>query len=237
MENFQMLNNLVATSKYRCTSISIGKAKKPSSDGRLAEFLILSYKDASSFISATKKVIIFDDDVDPTMLEALKAIGKPSVRHQGGLDVSIAEFKQSDLYNEDPEMWQSLLFLQGAMVQRYKFKKGLCYANDADGNRTLDKYGQPIVKDGVDVLVQIKALLPTTDGNVQTIYVDPFSLEKQGSRFEDRFFRVPANTVQNVAPEAPTTPVAPTSQVPDNQAVTAPQNNVGGGNFPTQPPF
>lgn len=140
-----------------------------------------------------QNVIVFEDDLSPEIFEVLGRYAQPSKdpRHQGSFDVSLTQFKQSQDYLENKEDWDTLLFLPGGQFQEYKLAKGPCYASDVDGKRMKDKAGNYVIKDSIQVFVQVKYMKPTENGGFETVYEDPFSLSKQGQRMEQRFFSEP----------------------------------------------
>lgn len=175
---------------FKAVSISIGQAKKPNSDGLLPKFLVVGLKNAKSMFGKKQNVIVFEDDLSPEIFEVLGKYSKPSTdqRHIGALDVNLTQFKQSEDYMNDKEGWDTLLYLPGGQFQDYKLAKGPCYANDVNGNRIKDKAGNFVIKDSIQVFVQVKYMKPTDKGGFETTYEDPFSLSKQGQRMEQRFF-------------------------------------------------
>lgn len=199
-----MTNGIIMGSElgsFKAVSLSIGQAKKQNSEGQLPRFIVVGLKNAKSMFGKKQNVIIFEDDLSPEIFEVLGKYAQPSKdpRHQGSFDVSLIQFKQSSDYLENKEDWDTLLFLPGGQFQDYKLAKGPCYANDVDGKRIKDKAGNYVIKDSIQVFVQVKYMKPTENGGFETVYEDPFSLSKQGQRMEQRFFSEAYGGVDTVA--------------------------------------
>ena len=174
---------------FRTISLSIGQAKKPNRDGKISKFLVIGMKNKKSLLGKKQNVILFDDDLSPEIFTVLQKYATPSTdpNHQGGFDVNIANLKTGPEFTQDPETWNQLLEFPGGCFEEYEFTKGPCYANQIDGNPTLDGNNQPVIRSSVSVFVQIDFI----DANGVTHYIEPYSKNAQGARMEQRFFRNP----------------------------------------------
>lgn len=174
-------------STFRTISLSIGTAKKPNREGKISKFLVVGMKKKKSLLGKKQNIVLFDDDLSPEIFAVLQKYATPSTDpdHQGSFDVNLADFKASPEFAQDQETWSQLLEFPGGCFEEYKFAKGPCYANNADGSPTLDGNGQQVIRSSIAVFVQIDFI----DANGVTHYIEPYSKNVQGARIEQRFFR------------------------------------------------
>lgn len=184
---------------FKTISLSIGQAKKANRDGKKSKFLVIGMKNKKSLLGKKQNVILFDDDLSPEIFAVLQKYATPSTdpNHQGGFDVNLANFKTGPEFAQDPDTWGQLLEFPGGCFEEYEFAKGPCYANQIDGNPTLDGNNQKIIRSSISVFVQIDFI----DANGVTHYIEPYSKNAQGARMEQRFFRNPVEgtTTQQAA--------------------------------------
>lgn len=191
-------------SVYKAIAISLGKSKKPNSDGIQSRFVAITLKDKYSI--GAKKVghILFEDEIGTEAFEELNACvpvgadGKKLTDTKNGYVVSIQKVKENsaarkaaDPDGEDPMMLNSLVTWEGGMTQIYKFPTGPRYANDADGKRITDKSGNPVIKDSIEVFVQVKDVVIKEDGTRDYTYVSGMNPNARGERIMRTFFREP----------------------------------------------
>lgn len=184
---------------FKTISLSIGQAKKANRDNKFSKFLVIGMKNKKSLLGKKQNVILFEEDLSPEIFETLMKYAKASTdaTHQGSFDVSLAAFKASPEFTQDPDTWTQLLEFPGGCFEEYQFEKGPCYANDAQGNMVVDGNNQKVIRSSVAVFVQIDFI----DAEGKTHYIEPFSKNAQGARMESRFFRTP---VGDTAAQQPT---------------------------------
>lgn len=226
-------------SLYKTVALTLGKSKKENREKKLSRFVVISMKDAYSPLSKTRRTIIFEDEW-PGLIEELKQWVDTSIKdtHEGGEVVSLAAFKKSSNYELFPIMeWP------GMMPVVMPLRKGMCYANDVNGNVVTDKTGARVTKNEITVMVQVKNIV---EGQDRPNYVDGWDPDTQLNNMESRFYRTPvvqmgtndADDTQFVAP-APAPAQAPQQQqaqqqAPATQAPQMPPQQPAAG---MQPPF
>lgn len=233
-------------SNMEAVGLSVGKSSKKNSDGVISRFVVLNLKmylyigQKKRYFGGNVRHVLFEDELPGTAFEVLARYaatnqqGQPLLDQKGGVIIDLAALKAS---KEDYDVCECFLDWPGGAVQKYAFKKGLCYANNADGQPTKDAAGNPVVRDGMDVLVQVVQYI---DGVPQ--YAPGMSLEGRGQRLESRFWRVPVST-QSVVPQV-TQATVNTPEPPQQPAQTMPfgqqpmqQPGVTQVPDPNQPPF
>lgn len=198
-------------STYRTVKLSINQAKKENRDGVKSRFITASIKDADSFIAKTTRIVVFEEELPEGSMDILKNYikvndaGEKQKDERGGFIIDLKALKSGS----DGDDFEGLLNIKGGMVMEYPLKKGACYANDVDGNRTKDGSNNDVVKDTISVFVQVKNMMPTENGGLKPIFIDGWSLEERGSRMEARFYREPvvkvlqAETEKSAEEESP----------------------------------
>ena len=177
-------------STYKTTGITISVAKKENRNGVKSKFIILQAKDKGSLISRASRIVLFEDELPAEIFDVLSKYrmvdkdGKPVQDNRGGYPIDLKSFKSSD----DVEDYTGLLQLDGGMVMDYDLG-GAHYANDIDGNRTMDGRGNPVIKTSISVFVQVKNFIPTADGGLQPIFFAGMGLSERGSRMKAQFYR------------------------------------------------
>jgi hypothetical protein len=200
-------------STYKAIAISLGQSKNENNDGVKSRFVALTLKDKFSIGARKVSHILFEDEIGTEAFEELmqcRAIGadnKPILDQHQGYVVSAklvkersVERKKEDVDNEDPLMLDTLLTWEGGMTQIYKFPNGPRYGNNADGQATKDKDGNQIVKDSIEVFVQVKDVVIKEDGTRDYTYVSGMNPNTRGERLMRTFFKTP---VANTTAEAP----------------------------------
>lgn len=175
---------------YKTVGITLAQAKSPNAQGIVEQYMVLSIKDSYSMLSKSKHITIFGSEI-PGAIEALRTIAEPSETDPSELVVNMGKFATS------PELktgFGGLLIFPGGMVVDYPLQKGLCYANDINGNRVILKDGQNVIRDSVRVFVQIKHATENADGTLNYAYVDGFALSERGSLIERQFFKEPVTS-------------------------------------------
>lgn len=204
---------------YKTTAIQLGIAKKENRNGIKSKYVLLTLQDAKSRLAKPVRRVIFDDQL-PGLHEMLAKYAENTQDAQGMFPVNIKAFKSS----EDFEEWQDLMLFPGGTVLTYELRKGACYANDINGNRVMNRDNKPVIKKQISVFVQISQIIP--DGNtMRTIYVNGLSLEEEGQRMEDRFYKEAVNesdtdplSVLMPPIQAQAAPEAPTQAAPETSA-------------------
>ena len=125
-----------------------------------------------------------------TILEGLLK-HKASEDAQGGIILNMVSLKESgDIEKLDLD---SLFYVEGGVMKTYKFRKGMCYANDRNGNRI-----NPIrLRDSLQVFCQADTI-EVTDTDMVINYFGGCDPETVGSRLENQFYKEPFH--QNVEP-------------------------------------
>ena len=204
-------------SLYKTVALTIGVSKKENREKKLSRFVVISMKDAYSPLSKTRRTIIFEDEW-PGLIEALEKHVDESIKdtHEGGKVVSMADFIKSD----DKDLFP-ILEWPGMMPQVMPLRKGMCYANDVNGNIVEDKTGAKVTKDKITVMVQIKNIV---EGQDHPNYVDGWDPDTQLNNMESRFYRVPVVQMgTNNADDTQFMTPAPQQQPALQQAQQAPQ--------------
>lgn len=204
-------------SVYTTVGLTLGVSKKENRDGKKSRFVVISMKDSYSRLSKTRRTIIFEDEW-PGLIDTLgKYVDKSIVdTHEGGEVVSLAMFQKS----EDAKLFP-IMEWPGMMPQVMPLRKGMCYANDVNGNFVEDKTGAKVTKDKITVMVQVKNIV---EGQDHPNYVDGWDPDTQLNNMESRFYRVPVVQIgTNDADDTQFMTPAPQQQPAPQQAQQAPQ--------------
>ena len=203
-------------SVYTTVGLTLGTAKKANREGKISRFVVVSMKDSYSRLSKTRRTIIFEDEW-PGLIEALSSHVDEAIKDShGGKVVSLASFMKSD----DAKLFP-IMEWPGMMPQVMPLRKGMCYANDVNGNIVTDKTGARVTKDKITVMVQVKNIV---EGQDHPNYVDGWDPDTQLNNMESRFYRVPvAQTNIDDADDTQFMTPAPQQQPAPQQAQQAPQ--------------
>lgn len=207
-------------SVYTTVGLTLGTAKKANREGKISRFVVVSMKDSYSRLSKTRRTIIFEDEW-PGLIETLdKHVDAAIQDSHGGKVVSLASFIKSD----DAKLFP-IMEWPGMMPQVMPLRKGMCYANDVNGNPVTDKTGAKVTKDKITVMVQVKNIV---EGQDHPNYVDGWDPDTQLNNMESRFYRVPvAQTGIDDADDTqfmtPAPQQQPAQQPAPQQAPQAPQ--------------
>ena len=223
-------------SLYKTVALTLGKSKRENRERKLSRFVVISMKDAYSPLSKTRRTIIFEDEW-PGLIEALEKHVDESIidTHEGGQVVSMADFIKSD----DKDLFP-ILEWPGMMPQVMPLRKGMCYANDVNGNIVEDRTGTKVTKDKITVMVQVKNIV---EGQDHPNYVDGWDPDTQLNNMESRFYRVPvvqmgtndADDTQFMTPapqQAPQAPQAPQQATQQQPTQMPPQQPMAGMQAP-----
>ena len=218
---------------FKTISLSIGQAKKANRDGKISKFLVIGMKNKKSLLGKKQNVILFEEDLSPEIFETLMKYAKASTdkTHQGSFDVSLADFKASQEFANDPDTWTQLLEFPGGCFEEYQFEKGPCYANDAQGNMVMDGNNQQVIRSSVAVFVQIDFI----DAEGKTHYIEPFSKNAQGARMESRFFRTPVGATATQQPTFDPASLMGTQQATQQQQPAPQQPGMAAAPVPPTP--
>lgn len=225
-------------SVYTTIGLTLGTAKKANREGKISRFVVVSMKDSYSRLSKTRRTIIFEDEW-PGLVETLDKYVDTTIQDtHGGKVVSLGAFQNTD----DAKLFP-IMEWPGMMPVVMPLRKGMCYANDVNGNVVTDKTGARVTKDKITVMVQVKNIV---EGQDRPNYVDGWDPDTQLNNMESRFYRKSvvqmdtndADDTQFVAPapapaQAPQQQQAP-QQAPATQAPQMPPQQPAAG---MQPPF
>jgi hypothetical protein len=208
---------------FKAVSISLGRSKKENRDKVLSRFAVITLKDPGSIGSKKSTLVLFEDDLGTLLYEELEACRKLGAdnnfvvdQHNGQVVDTLLlkerskERKAQDEDGEDELGVDKLLRWEGGMTMPYVFPDGQRYANDANGARTLDKSGQPIIRDRIDdVFVQVKFAIIKEDGTMDYTFYSGMNPNTRGLRLMNTFFKVRyGEQAPAAAPAAQPTPEA-----------------------------
>lgn len=180
---FVAIEAIVATANKEST---VGRMK-----GQKSRFLMLRMKNKKSARATQVWCTYFEgESITAEQLDGLLK-HKASEDAQGGIILNMVSLKESgDIEKLD---LVSLFDVEGGVMKTYKFRKGMCYANDRNGNRI-----NPIrLRDSLQVFCQADTI-EVTDTNMLINYFGGCDPETVGSRLENQFYKEPFH--QNVEP-------------------------------------
>ena len=194
----------------------VATAKKESTVGRMqgqkSRFLMLRMKNKKSARANQVWCTYFEgENITAEQLDGLLK-HKAAEDAQGGIIINMVSLKESgDIEKLDLD---TLFTVEGGVMKTYKFHKGMCYANDREGNRI-----NPVrLRDSLQVFCQADTI-ETSEAGVTINYFGGCDPETVGSRLENQFFKEPFH--QDVEPageefNAFNGPVQPQVQTPQN---------------------
>ena len=180
---FVAIEAIVATANKEST---VGRMK-----GQKSRFLMLRMKNKKSARATQVWCTYFEgESITAEQLDGLLK-HKASEDAQGGIILNMVSLKESgDIEKLD---LVSLFDVEGGVMKTYKFRKGMCYANDRNGNRI-----NPIrLRDSLQVFCQADTI-EVTDTEMVINYFGGCDPETVGSRLENQFYKEPFH--QNVEP-------------------------------------
>ena len=180
---FVAIEAIVATANKEST---VGRMK-----GQKSIFLMLRMKNKKSALATQVLCTYFEgESITAEQLDGLLK-HKASEDAQGGIILNMVSLKESgDIEKLDLD---SLFNVEGGVMKTYKFRKGMCYANDRNGNRI-----NPIrLRDSLQVFCQADTI-EVTDTDMVINYFGGCDPETVGSRLENQFYKEPFH--QNVEP-------------------------------------
>ena len=180
---FVAIEAIVATANKEST---VGRMK-----GQKSRFLMLRMKNKKSARATQVWCTYFEgESITAEQLDGLLK-HKASEDAQGGIILNMVSLKESgDIEKLD---LASLFDVEGGVMKTYKFRKGMCYANDRNGNRI-----NPIrLRDSLQVFCQADTI-EVTDTEMVINYFGGCDPETVGSRLENQFYKEPFH--QNVEP-------------------------------------
>ena len=173
----------------------VATAKKESTVGRLqgqkARFLMLRMKNKKSARANQVWCTYFEgENITAEQLDGLLK-HKAAEDAQGGIIINMVSLKESgDIEKLDLD---TLFTVEGGVMKTYKFHKGMCYANDRNGNRI-----NPVrLRDSLQVFCQADTI-ETSEKGVTINYFGGCDPETVGSRLENQFYKEPFH--QDVEP-------------------------------------
>ena len=173
---FVAIEAIVATANKEST---VGRMK-----GQKSRFLMLRMKNKKSARATQVWCTYFEgESITAEQLDGLLK-HKASEDAQGGIILNMVSLKESgDIEKLDLD---SLFNVEGGVMKTYKFRKGMCYANDRNGNRI-----NPIrLRDSLQVFCQADTI-EVTDTNMVINYFGGCDPETVGSRLENQFYKEP----------------------------------------------
>ena len=173
---FVAIEAIVATANKEST---VGRVK-----GQKSRFLMLRMKNKKSARATQVWCTYFEgESITAEQLDGLLK-HKASEDAQGGIILNMVSLKESgDIEKLDLD---SLFNVEGGVMKTYKFRKGMCYANDRNGNRI-----NPIrLRDSLQVFCQADTI-EVTDTNMVINYFGGCDPETVGSRLENQFYKEP----------------------------------------------
>lgn len=246
----EMLKNFVERlgaeiSTFKTTDLSLGVSQNVNPNtGRKERFAVFKVQQVVEVklpgfgirtmdIGTPKSVIKFEDELGYRYTILEKYVDQTKTDAHGGHPVVLSNVLTSD----DVDTVLGLLYWPGGKIMKYYFKKGACYANDVNGKRSTDKFGQPIVQDSVNVFCQIERQYINNDGEIITEYTSGMSPDEVGGAIERRLWREAVNGQADAAVfSQPASAVQPQSQAPVEQAQPT-QQQVPPVAQTEQPPF
>lgn len=174
-------------SVYRTIAIQVGQAKKEGVNGKKSKYAIFYVKNKKARTSKMRKILFFEEE-EPTLIEGLLQF-KQGEKVNDRYNIDMKALRESG----DEDLMYGLWEFPGMQVVPYKLRKGLCYMNNADGDKVKTKDGAPLMVDTIQVLVQVDYVMSDGD-KIKTIYVDGFDPDTQGQRMESRFFKETVET-------------------------------------------
>ena len=173
---FVAIEAIVATANKEST---VGRMK-----GQKSRFLMLRMKNKKSARATQVWCTYFEgESITAEQLDGLLK-HKASEDAQGGIILNMVSLKESgDIEKLDLD---SLFNVEGGVMKTYKFRKGMCYANDRNGNRI-----NPIrLRDSLQVFCQADTI-EVTDTEMVINYFGGCDPETVGSRLENQFYKEP----------------------------------------------
>ena len=173
---FVAIEAIVATANKEST---VGRMK-----GQKSRFLMLRMKNKKSARATQVWCTYFEgESITAEQLDGLLK-HKASEDAQGGIILNMVSLKESgDIEKLDLD---SLFNVEGGVMKTYKFRKGMCYANDRNGNRI-----NPIrLRDSLQVFCQADTI-EVTDTDMVINYFGGCDPETVGSRLENQFYKEP----------------------------------------------
>ena len=173
---FVAIEAIVATANKEST---VGRMK-----GQKSRFLMLRMKNKKSARATQVWCTYFEgESITAEQLDGLLK-HKASEDAQGGIILNMVSLKESgDIEKLD---LVSLFNVEGGVMKTYKFRKGMCYANDRNGNRI-----NPIrLRDSLQVFCQADTI-EVTDTDMVINYFGGCDPETVGSRLENQFYKEP----------------------------------------------
>ena len=173
---------------FVATQATVATATKESTVGRMkglkSRFLMLKMRNKKSARANQVWCTYFEgENITAEQLDGLLK-HKIADDKQGGAIINMISLKESgDIEKLDLE---SLFTVEGGVMKTYKFRKGMCYANDRNGNRI-----NPIrLRDSLQVFCQADTI-EVTDTDMTINYFGGCDPETVGSRLENQFYKEP----------------------------------------------
>ena len=184
---------------FVATEAIVATANKESTVGRMkgqkSRFLMLKMANVKSAAANQVWCTYFEGEfVTAEQLDTLlkHASGKDS---QGGSIINMVQLRESGDLDKDP-MLKTLFNVEGGVMKTYKFRKGMCYANDRNGRRT-----NPVrLRDSLQVFC-IADTIEVTDAGMEINYFGGRDPESLGSRLENQFYKEPVVTNEHAGEE------------------------------------
>lgn len=216
-------------SRYYAMSIGIGTSKNTNADKKKSKFMVIKYMSERGGDPVTD--MLWEDDYNAQIQQCFDwEVVKNDPTHEEGyiVDMDKLEAKVNELASMRQKLvWNNLLTATGGTIEWYPFKKGMCYANQADGTPTKYKDDTRVQADGIFVFAQIDRQEADENGKVKTYWKKGKSPQEKGENIERRLWKTPVNGAQQtVATTAQTVATAEqASAQPTAQGAPAVQPN------------
>lgn len=205
-------------SNYRTIGITLGVSKKQNNQGQISKFAVFTVQDTYTGFATPKRTIMFEEDMGMSYSILQKYVDPAIVDPRGGQVVSLTQLQANQA---DYQMVKGLLEIPGMMAVSMPLRKGMCYANDVNGNRITDRVGNKVKRDHVEVMVIVRCIRPDDNGQSRTDYVSGWDPESQRDRIESRFYTVPVvQQATSMSQGDEFVPVQPVQQAPQQPAPT-----------------
>ena len=176
---------------FVATEAIVATANKESTVGRMkgqkSRFLMLRMANVKSAAAQQVWCTYFEgENITASQLDMLTkhTSGKDN---QGGEIINMVELRASGDLENDPIL-KTLFEVKGGVMKTYKFHKGLCYANDRNGNRIVPNR----VRDSLQVFC-IADTVEMTDAGMTINYFGGHDPETLGTRLENQFYKEPVS--------------------------------------------
>lgn len=193
-------------SVFKCLDIFLCQAKRENREKVKAMYAVLVLKNKAG--GDPVREIKWKDDLGTGVWDILWAHrkeeepGKYLKDGKGGYVVDMAKLRATCAHPEEDsdeeDIKNTILRAEGGKKVPYVFPTGPRYANDIDGQPTLNKRGERVQKSRITVFVRVEYITINDKGLPETTYIDGRSPEVVGEELMSRFFIEPVGKVAKV---------------------------------------